>query len=100
MITHYHDEVKNKKIHNLEINFIINVNKSDVNVILSKEHCDYKWVKKDSKLLDDYIKDKFLYKRIVDQKSVIICHTFFHYLNFKIVQFLNYINTKVEQIII
>ena len=37
---------------------IINVNKSDVNVILSDEHCDYKWVKKDSYLLDEYIKDK------------------------------------------
>ena len=61
IITHYYDEVKNKNeelIHDLEIDFIINVNKSDVNVILSEEHCDYKWVKKDSELLDDYIKDK------------------------------------------
>lgn len=61
IITHYYDEVKNKNnelIHDLEIDFIINVNKSDVNVILSKEHSDYNWVKKDSELLDDYIKDK------------------------------------------
>lgn len=42
----------------LEIDFIVNVNKSDVNVILSDEHCGYGWVKIDSELLDDYIKDK------------------------------------------
>lgn len=61
IITHYYDEVKNKNnelIHDLEIDFIINVNKSDINVILSKEHSDYKWVKNGSDLLDDYIKDK------------------------------------------
>lgn len=61
IITHYYDEAKNKNdelIHDLEIDFIVNVNKSDVNVILSDEHCDYGWVKIDSELLDDYIKDK------------------------------------------
>ena len=61
VITHYYDEVKNinnELVHGLEIDFIINVNKSDVNVILSKEHCNHKWVKKDSDLLDDYIKVK------------------------------------------
>lgn len=45
-------------LHNLEIDFIINVNKSDINTILSEEHCNYKWVTKDSELLDDYIKSK------------------------------------------
>lgn len=61
VITHYYDEVKNKGeklIHDLEIDFIINVDKTLVNVILSDEHSDYKWVSKDSDLLDDYIKDK------------------------------------------
>ena len=61
IITHYYDEIKEKNgeiVHNLEIDFIVNVNKADVNVILSKEHCDCKWEKKDSDLLDDYIKDK------------------------------------------
>ena len=61
IITHYYDEAKNKNdelIHDLEIDFIVNVNKSDVNVILSDEHCDYGLVKIDSELLDDYIKDK------------------------------------------
>lgn len=57
IITHYYDEVKNN-IHDLEIDFIINVDKENVNVELSNEHCDYKWVTKDSELLDDYIKDK------------------------------------------
>ena len=61
IITHYYDEIKNidnKILHNLEIDFIINVNKSDINIILSEEHCNYKWVTKDSELLDDYIKSK------------------------------------------
>ena len=50
--------IDNKMLHNLEIDFIINVNKSDINIILSEEHCNYKWVTKDSELLDDYIKSK------------------------------------------
>ena len=60
-ITHYYDEVKNKNgkiIYNLEIDFLINVDKSLVNVKLSDEHYDYKWITKDSKLLDDFIRDK------------------------------------------
>lgn len=61
IITHYFDEIKvkdNKKIHNLEIDFIINVDKSKVNINLSNEHTEYKWVPKNSELLDDFIKDK------------------------------------------
>ena len=61
IITHYYDEVKEKNgklIHDLEIDFIINVNSSKVNVKLSEEHCDYKWVTKDSDYLDEFIKDK------------------------------------------
>lgn len=61
IITHYYDEIKNKNgnlIYNLEIDFIINVNKNDINFILSSEHCDYKWVGKESSLIDDFIKDK------------------------------------------
>lgn len=61
IITHYYDEIKNKNgelIHNLEIDFIINIDKSLVNVKLSDEHSEHKWVTKDSKLLDDFIKDK------------------------------------------
>ncbi len=61
IITHYFDEVKEKNnefIHDLEIDFIVNVNKSKVNVKLSEEHSDYKWVTKDSDYLDEFIKDK------------------------------------------
>lgn len=60
-ITHYYDEVKVKNgelVHDLEIDFIINVDSTKVNVKLSNEHCDYKWVTKDSKYLDEFIKDK------------------------------------------
>ncbi len=61
IITHYYDEVKEKNntlVHNLEIDFIINVKKDNLNIKLSNEHTDYKWVTKDSELLDDYIKGK------------------------------------------
>ena len=61
IITHYYDEVKTKNeelVHNLEIDFIINVDKSNINVKLSNEHTDYKWVNKDSELLDEFIKEK------------------------------------------
>ena len=61
IITHYFDEVKEKNnelIHDLEIDFIVNVDKSKVNVKLSEEHSDYEWVTKDSDYLDDFIKDK------------------------------------------
>ncbi len=53
----YDDEVKNN-IHHIELNFIINVKKKDIKVKLSNEHSNYRWVKKDSNLLDDYIKSK------------------------------------------
>ena len=61
MITHYYDEVKEKNgklIHDLEIDFIINVDSSKINVKLSEEHCDYKWVTKNSECLDEFIKSK------------------------------------------
>lgn len=61
IITHYYDEVKKdgeKFIYDLEIDFIINVDKNSVNVRLSNEHCDYKWVTKESDLLDEFIKAK------------------------------------------
>lgn len=61
IITHYYDEIKIKNenfIHDLEIDFIININKSSINIKLSDEHCDYRWVNKDSELLDDFIKAK------------------------------------------
>lgn len=61
IITHYYDEIKEKNgklIHELEIDFLINVDSTKINVKLSNEHCDYKWLTKDSSYLDDFIKTK------------------------------------------
>ncbi len=61
IITHYSDEMKVKNgkiIYDLEIDFIINVNRNDINIKLSNEHSDYSWVTKESEYLDDFIKDK------------------------------------------
>lgn len=41
-----------------EIDFIVNVDSSKINVKLSSEHCDYRWATKDSDYLDKFIKDK------------------------------------------
>ena len=57
IITNYSDSIKNNK-YKIELDFIINVNKTDINITLSNEHTDYKWVNKDSDLLDDFIKSK------------------------------------------
>ena len=61
IITHYYDEVKENNgelIHELKIDFLINVDSTKINVKLSNEHSDYKWLTKDSSYLDDFIKDK------------------------------------------
>lgn len=61
IITHYFDEIKEKNneiTHNIELDFIIEVDKTKIIVNLSSEHTNYKWVKKDSELLDEFIKDK------------------------------------------
>ena len=61
IITHYFDELKernNELIHDLELDFIINVDSSKMDIKLSDEHSDYKWVTRDSEYLDDFIKDK------------------------------------------
>ncbi len=60
-ITNYYDEIKNKNnetVHCIELDFVLNVDKEKVKVKLSDEHIAYKWVTKDSKLLDDFIKRK------------------------------------------
>lgn len=61
IITHYFDELNernNELIHDLELDFIINVDSSKMDIKLSDEHSDYKWVTRDSEYLDDFIKDK------------------------------------------
>ena len=61
IITHYTDEIKQKNgelVHNIEIDFIVDANSDDLIIKLSEEHSDYKWVEKDSLLLDSYIREK------------------------------------------
>lgn len=59
IIVNYSEEINiAKNIHNIEIDFIINVDKSKVNIKLSKEHSEYSWVERNSDLLDNYIKEK------------------------------------------
>ena len=61
IITHYFDELKernNELIHDLELDFIINVDSSKMDIKLSDEHSDYKWVTRDSEYLDDFKKGK------------------------------------------
>ena len=53
-------EKSGKTIHNIELDFIIEANKENINITLSKEHTEYAWVPKESELLDDYIKAKLL----------------------------------------
>lgn len=63
IITNYTDEIKEKSgktIHNIELDFIIEVNKENINITLSKEHIEYAWVSKESELLDEYIKAKLV----------------------------------------
>lgn len=55
------DEIKKLNgnlVHNLEIDFFIDVDKNLIVVKLSDEHSDYKWVRKDSACLDEFIKEK------------------------------------------
>ena len=49
IITNYTDEVKEKSgktIHNIELDFIIEANKENINITLSKEHTEYACVSK------------------------------------------------------
>lgn len=60
-IIHYFDEIKKLNgnlVHNLEIDFLIDVDKNLIDVKLSDEHSDYKLVRKDSIYLDEFIKEK------------------------------------------
>lgn len=60
-IINYSDEVKeknNKIIHIVELDFLIECDNANFNIVLSNEHTDYKWVEKDSRLMDDFIKSK------------------------------------------
>lgn len=61
IIKHYSDsiiEVNGEMIYELEIDFYIEITKDNLNIQLSNEHVEYKWVKKNSRYLDQYIKNK------------------------------------------
>ena len=59
-LVHFYDEIKEKeeKYHYIELDFLIDVPSKDLNISLSFEHDNYKWVKKDSDLIDKFIKSK------------------------------------------
>ncbi|NLL44266.1 MAG: NUDIX domain-containing protein [Mollicutes bacterium] len=60
-IINYYDEIKEKNnelYHIVELDFLIDVDNMDLDIKLSLEHSNYKWVKKDSELLDNFIKNK------------------------------------------
>lgn len=62
-IVNYTDKIsyKNEKpVHFLGLDFIINADKNKLEIILSEEHTEYRWVSKNSDLLDDYIKSKLV----------------------------------------
>ena len=57
----YSDEIKHKDgktIHVIELDFLINCISDNFIIKLSSEHSEYKWVTKDSDLLDDFIRNK------------------------------------------
>lgn len=56
-IINYYDEIKNE-LHYIELDFLIEVDNKDFNVVLSDEHVDYCWIKKDSNLIDEFIRSK------------------------------------------
>ncbi len=62
-IVNYTDTIKHKNgklVHFLELDFVVNVDKNKLEVVLSEEHTEYKWVLKNSNLIDDYIKSKLV----------------------------------------
>lgn len=56
-IINYYDELKNG-LHYVELDFLIEVENNDFKVELSEEHVDYCWIKKDSNLIDEFIRRK------------------------------------------
>lgn len=63
IITHYTDRFKDNQgevVYSLELDFLIEVRKDDVSVKLSEEHTDFKWVKRNSELMDGFIRAKLM----------------------------------------
>ena len=56
-IINYYDELNNE-LHYIELDFLIEVDNKELDIKLSDEHEEYCWIKKDSSLIDDFIKRK------------------------------------------
>ena len=56
-IINYYDDIRDK-IHYIELDFLIEVDNKELDIKLSDEHDDYCWIKKDTSLIDDFIKRK------------------------------------------
>ncbi len=59
-LINFYDKIKEKETiyHYIELDFLIELKNKDINIVLSQEHSDYTWVKADSDLLDEFIKNK------------------------------------------
>lgn len=59
-IINYYDEFKEKdeKYYYIELDFLISVDNKDIDIRLSDQYSKYCWIKKDSKLIDEFIKNK------------------------------------------
>ena len=59
-LIHFYDKIKVKeeKYHYIELDFLIEVPNKNLDIKLSFEHDSYKWVTKDSDLMDEFIKSK------------------------------------------
>lgn len=59
-LVNFYDEIhdKEEKYHYIELDFLYETNTKDLEIKLSVEHDNYKWVKKDSDLIDEFIKFK------------------------------------------
>lgn len=59
-LVNYYDKIKEKdrKYHYIELDFLIKTRTKNLKIKLSNEHDNYCWAKKDSELIDDFIKAK------------------------------------------
>ena len=56
-IINFYDEIK-ENYHYIELDFLIKIENKNIDIKLSNEHDDYKFIKKDSNIIDEYIKNK------------------------------------------
>lgn len=60
ILVHFYDTIKEKteRYHYIELDFLIEVDTKELDIKISGEHDEFCWVKKDSDLIDDFIKTK------------------------------------------